>query len=107
MSGFRERIAEIEARLPPGDIVVWQFDAPSDVVGLIAALTEGYDHILLLRSNASGGADHFAIWAAPDYEDDVHHLLEILSNKYGFDMVAPHPFGPDDMKFGMKKRDTC
>ncbi len=105
MSDFRERIGEIEADLPTNDIVVWQFDAPSDVIGVLAALTEGYDHVLLLRSNASGGASQFAIWAAPDFEEEVQEILENLSAQYGFDMVEPHPFGPGDMKFGMKKRE--
>lgn len=104
VSGFSERIAEIEADPPSRDIVVWQFDAPSDVIGVLAALTEGYDHILLLRSNASGGASQFAIWGAPDFESEVQQLLEGFSVQYGFDMVEPHPFGPADMKFGMKKK---
>jgi hypothetical protein len=104
VSGFSERIAEIEANPPPGDIIVWQINAPSDVIGILAALTEGYDHTLLLRSNASGGASQFAIWAAPDFESEVQELLENLSTKYCFDMVEPHPFGPADMKFGMKKK---
>ena len=106
MNSFRERIAEIEADLPSEDILVWQFDARSDVIGVLAALTEGYDHILLLRSNASGGASQFAVWAAPDFEVDVQEILEKLSDQYGFNMVESHPFGPDDMKFGMKKRDS-
>ncbi len=104
MSDFGSRIAEIEAKSPSREIVVWQFDAPSDVIGILAALTEGYDHIMLLRSNASGGASQFAIWAAPDFESEVQELLVSLSAKYGFDMVEPHPFGPADMKFGMKKK---
>lgn len=104
--GFREQITLIERDAPVEDIIVWQFEADPDTVGLIAAMTEGYDHTLLLRSNSAGGCSQFAIWAPPYFEEEVRELLEYWSDKYGFKMVEPHPFGPADRAFGMKRRVT-
>lgn len=105
MSGnFGERVKEIEASFPGGDVIVWPLKVGPEAIGPVNAIIEGYEYAMLLRSSIGGTRGTFALWVAPAYRDEAEALLGELVERYSVEVGEPHPYTPDDLAAGMHLR---
>ncbi len=89
------------APLPDGDVLVWDLEVPRDAVAAVAALCDGYDHRIQLRSKWLGGSGSFAAWVAPAFADDAGALFTYIARRFGVTVAGPRPFAAADLAAGM------
>ena len=96
---FRERLK------PPGaaadDVLVWELQVPAEAEGAVAAICDGYEYKLQLRSKMGGRKGSFAAWGAPAFRDEIEALLADLGRRYGVESAGPRPFSEADLAAGM------
>jgi hypothetical protein len=102
--GFVERIKEIEAAFPGGDVIVWPLRVGPKAIGPVNAIIEGYEYAMLLRSAVHGAQGTFALWVVPAYRNEAEGLLAELAERYGVEAGEPHAYTPDDLAAGMHLR---
>jgi hypothetical protein len=82
-------------------VVVWDLEIPPSQVAAVAAVCDGYENQVQLRSKQSGGPGSFAAWVAPAFRAEVAALMEYLVNRFGVAAAGPRPFGENDLAEGM------
>lgn len=85
---------------PEADVSVWTLTVPAGAVGFVAAICEGYENVLQLRTYVGAPPGEHVAWVAPAFEDVALKLFRELACRWGVKVDGPRRFGPADLTQG-------